>query len=139
MTDRQRFLLFLVIGALAAAVNLGARAAIDLVTSYEVAIILAYPFGMTTAFLLNRALLFQASTLHVAHQYGRFTLVNLLALVQIFLVSELFARLVFPFVGFTWHAETVAHGIGLMSPTFTSYWAHKHFTFAGAAGEEIEA
>lgn len=133
MSGRQRFLLFLGIGAFAAAVNLGARAAINLATSYEAAIILAYPFGMTTAFLLNRALLFQASTLHVAHQYGRFALVNVLALAQIFLVSELFARLLFPAIGFGWHAETVAHGIGLMSPTFTSYWAHKHFTFARAA------
>ncbi len=43
-------------------------------------------------------------------------------------------RFVFPAVGFTWHAETVAHVIAVASPILTSYVAHKYFSFAEAAG-----
>ena len=35
------------------------------------------------------------------------------------------------------YPDTVAHAIGLLSPLFTSYWAHKHFTFRGAAREAL--
>lgn len=111
-------------------VNLMARIAIDLVTSYETAIVLAFPIGLTTAFILNRAFVFDANQGTWKRQYWRFFLVNLATLVQIFLVSIAFARLIFPALGFDWHAELIAHAIGLASPIPTSYWAHKRYSFA---------
>lgn len=132
MGERRRFLLFVGIGAFAAGVNLVARLVLNLVMPYEAAILVGYPFGMTTAFLLNRTFLFEGSALGWHVQYARFALVNVVALGQIFLVSVLLDRLLLPWIGWTWHADTVAHAVGLASPIVTSYWAHKHFSFARA-------
>lgn len=132
MKDRRAFVLFVLIGGFASAVNLAARLVIDVWTSYEVAILLAFPIALTTAFLLNRQFVFDAREGPWKQQYWRFLVVNLLALVQIFVVSVGLARGLFPAIGFVWHADTAAHAIGLASPIFTSFWAHRHFSFASA-------
>ena len=140
MSERQRLILFIGIGGFASLVNLVARILFDGFTSYEAAIVLAFPVALTTAFLLNRALVFDGGRGDWRGQYWRFLLVNLAALAQVFLISVALARLIFPAIGFGWHADTVAHAVGLISPIFTSYWAHKHFSFseraAGAGAAE---
>ncbi|MFN4018844.1 MAG: GtrA family protein, partial [Reyranella sp.] len=60
----------------------------------------------------------------------RFVLVNMLALVQVWIVSVGLARWLFPASGFTFHADTVAHVIGVLFPVLTSYVGHKRFSFA---------
>jgi len=131
----RQFLLFVAIGGFAAAVNLVARILFNLVTDFELAIVLAYPIGMTVAFVLNRVFVFHAQADAAAGQYLRFFLVNLVALVQIWVVSVGLAVWVLPMIGWTWHAETLAHAIGLASPIVTSYFAHKHFSFRPARTE----
>lgn len=123
------FLLFLVIGGLAALVNLVGRIVFNLMVDYQVAIVLAYPFGMAVAFLLNRHFVFKADAHPAIGQMVRFALVNVLSLVQIWIVSVGLVEWAFPAIGFVWHAETVGHAIGLGSPALTSYFAHKHFSF----------
>ena len=135
MSGRSGFVLFVLIGGFSSAVNLVTRILINRVTSYEVAIVLAFPVALTTAFLLNRAFVFRSAGAAWHGQFARFLIVNLAALVQIFLVSVGLARLVFPYIGMRFHPETAAHGIGLLSPILTSYWAHRHFTFR-ARGDE---
>lgn len=125
----REFLLFVLIGAFAAAINLLARLLFSLAIPFEISVILAYPVGMTVAFLLNRHFVFNAGGSAAAGQYVRFALVNLLALAQIWLVSVGLVRLAFPALGFDWHAETIAHGLALASPILTSYFAHKYFSF----------
>lgn len=132
MNDRFAFIAFILISGFASLANLLARVMFDLVTSYEISIILAFPVGLITAFVLNRMFVFKPAEMAWHGQLARFLLVNLLMLVQIFLISMLFARLVFPAIGMTFHPETAAHAIGLVSPIFTSFWAHKHFTFKTA-------
>jgi putative flippase GtrA len=128
--ERKRFVLFVLAGGTAALVNILSRIALNWVMPYEVAIIVAYLCGMTTAYLLNRYFVFAASGRGVASEYTRFALVNLAAVAQVWIVSVGLARLAFPAIGFTWHAETVAHVIGVAIPVFTSYLGHKHFSFA---------
>ena len=128
--ERNRFVLFVLAGGTAALVNILSRIALNWVMPYEVAIIVAYLCGMTTAYLLNRYFVFAASGRGVASEYTRFALVNLAAVAQVWIVSVGLARLVFPAIGFAWHAETVAHVIGVAIPVFTSYLGHKHFSFA---------
>ena len=70
-------------------------------------------------------------------QYVRFTIVNLFALLQVWLLSVGLANWLFPKLGFTWHAELIAHTIGVLSPVVTSYYGHKLFTFRPAAGNPI--
>lgn len=130
--DRTRFLLFVVMGGIAAVVNILSRVALNLAMPYEVAIVVAYLCGMTTAYVLNKMFVFASSGRRVHDEYTRFALVNLVAVAQVWIVSVGLARLVFPPIGFTWHAETVAHVIGVIVPVFTSYFGHKHFSFAAA-------
>jgi putative flippase GtrA len=131
--ERRRFILFLGAGGAAALVNILSRIALSLVMPYEVAIVVAYLVGMTAAYLLNKYFVFAASGRGVTSEYLRFALVNLAAVAQVWIVSVGLARLVFPAAGFAWHAETVAHVIGVAVPVFTSYLGHKHFSFAAKA------
>ena len=128
--ERKRFALFLFAGGIAALVNILSRIAFNWLMPYEVAIVVAYLCGMTTAYLLNKRFVFASSGRGVASEYTRFALVNLAAVAQVWIVSVGLARLVFPAISFIWHAETVAHVIGVTIPVFTSYLGHKHFSFA---------
>jgi putative flippase GtrA len=128
--ERRRFVLFLIAGGVAAGVNILSRIALSWAMPYESAIVAAYLVGMTAAYLLNKAFVFDPSGRGVSGEYLRFALVNLIAVAQVWVVSVGLARVVFPALGFTWHSETVAHVIGVSVPIFTSYLGHKHFTFA---------
>jgi putative flippase GtrA len=129
MSNRREFLSFVAIGGGAAALNWAARISIDVVTSFEVAIFFAYAIAMTTAFLLNRRYVFERSELTWTVQYWRFFAVNIAALVQVFVISVALARFIFPAARLTWHADEIAHAIGLASPVLTSYWAHRSYSF----------
>jgi putative flippase GtrA len=129
MTERARFIRFLVTGGIAAGVNVLSRWLLDFVVIYEVAIGLAYFTGMTTAFVLARMFVFEAEAGDTKGQYVRFALVNVVAFIQVWCISVGLARLVFPAMGLTWQAETIAHVIGVVSPVVTSYLAHKRFSF----------
>jgi putative flippase GtrA len=129
---RSQFARFIVTGGIAAGVNVLTRWLLGFVMSYELAIALAYGVGMTTAFVLARMFVFDGSTGAAGTQYLRFTLVNVVAFAQVWLVSVGLVRYVFPVLGLTWQAETVAHIIGVASPVVTSYFAHRHFSFRQA-------
>lgn len=121
---------FLLTGGVAAGVNVAARWLLSHAMIYEAAVVLAYLAGMTTAYLLSRAFVFARSGRTVADEAVRFALVNVVALAQVWIVSVGLARLVFPAVGFAWHAEDIAHLIGVVIPAVTSYFGHRHFSFA---------
>jgi putative flippase GtrA len=130
--DRNRFARFVLVGGSAAAINILSRIVLSRTMSYEAAIIVAYVCGMTTAFALNKLFVFAPSGRAVHNEYLRFTLVNLVALAQVWVVSVGLAFFIFPAIGFTWHAETIAHILGVAIPTVTSYLGHRHFSFAAA-------
>jgi putative flippase GtrA len=115
--SRHRFARFLVVGGVAAVVNILTRIALNFIMSYEVAIVVAYVCGMTTAYLLNKLFVFTPSGRAVHDEYLRFTIVNLIAVAQVWIVSVGLAFYVFPLIGFTWHTETVAHIVGVIIPT----------------------
>lgn len=123
---------FLVTGGIAAAVNLLARWLLNFAMSYELAVALAYLFGMTTAYLLARMFVFEASGRSTRSEFLRFAIVNVFALAQVWLVSVGLARLAFPAIDFTWHAENIAHVVGVGIPAVTSYFGHRYFSFSKA-------
>ena len=129
MKHLKQFVLFTMVGGIAALVNILARIGFNLVIPFEVAVILAFPVALTVAFVLNRHFVFKARAGDLHSQYVRFLVVNLIALAQVFFVSVLLARVVFPWAAFTWNAETIAHVIGVLSPIVTSYVFHKSYTF----------
>lgn len=128
-SERARFLRFVATGGFAAGVNVASRWVLSLVMPYPAAVAVAYLFGMTTAFVLSRLFVFESDA-DVKGQFARFALVNVVAFAQVWLISVGLAEFAFPYLGFTWHAETIAHLIGVASPIVTSYLAHKHFSFA---------
>ena len=128
--ESGRFAWFVLAGGAAAGVNILSRIALNWIMPYQVAIIFAYLCGMTTAYLLNKHFVFAASGRSIGAEYLRFALVNLAALAQVWVVSVGLARMIFPALNFSWHAETIAHVIGVAVPVFTSYLGHKHFSFA---------
>ena len=130
MTGRvPSFLRFAVVGALAAGVNIGVRALLGRYMPFEWAVALAFPVALTFAFAANRRWVFRQEVADWRVAYWRFFLVNLAALAQVWLISVGLYRLLFPTVGFTWHAELIAHTVGVLSPVVTSYYAHKHYSF----------
>jgi putative flippase GtrA len=128
--DTRSFATFIVAGGIGALVNILCRIALNPIMPFSVAVILAYPVGMVTAYVLMKFLVFARRERPVIHEFRRFALVNVLSLAQVWGVSMLLAAIVFPAVGFTWHAETVAHMTGVVSPVVTSYLLHSSYTFA---------
>ena len=128
------FLTFALVGGAAAALNIGVRALLGHYMPFEWAVALAFPVALTFAFVCNRRWVFTNNLADWRRAYWRFFLVNLAALAQVWLISVGLYRLIFPLVGFTWHAELVAHTVGVLSPVVTSYYAHKHYSFKSSTG-----
>lgn len=123
---------FLLLGGLAAGVNLVSRYLLTPALGFEMAVAVAYVIGMAVAYLLFRAFVFGASGRSVRSEVWRFTLVNIVALALVWAISVGLARVVFPAVAFTWHAEDLAHLIGVLSPALSSWIGHKRYTFGDA-------
>jgi putative flippase GtrA len=120
---------FVLAGGAAATVNFISRMLLSVYLPYAPAIVLAFLIGMATAFLLNRRFVFRWATSSLHHQVFWFVTVNLFALLQTLGVSLLLFDFVLPNLGATWHAETIAHAVGIVIPIFTSYLSHKRVTF----------
>ncbi len=123
---------FLALGGIAAGVNLVARWAFQPFTGFEAAVALAYVCGMIVAYTLFRVFVFGASGRSIASEAWRFTVVNLVSMVLVWLISVGLARFAFPAIGFTWFADDIAHFIGVLSPAMTSWIGHKKYTFRQA-------
>lgn len=138
-TARQ-FWAFLAAGGLAALVNWFSRIMISAQgVGFEAAVVIAYVLGMATAYLLSRLFVFEKTGRSLANEIFRFVLVNLVALVVVWIVSVSLARWILPTAGWTWRPAEVAHGIGVLSPVLTSYLGHRYFTFSRARRKSRKA
>jgi putative flippase GtrA len=125
----NRFARFLLVGIAAAAINIVSRVLISYFLRFEYAVAAAFPIALTFAFFMSRLFIFEASKRPVWEQYVRFWLVNLAALVQVWLISIGLTHWIFPMIRWTLYPELLAHTIAVCSPVLTSYYAHKVFTF----------
>lgn len=125
----HQFLLFLLTGGTAAAVNFGSRILYSVWLSFSYAVILAYLTGMVTAFVLAKLFVFKASQQSMQRSAVLFALVNLVAVAQTWGISMLLLYVVFPAWGFTYYAAECAHAVGVVVPVFTSYLGHKRWSF----------
>ena len=126
----REFLAFVLAGGVAAAANWLSRMALEPSLGLLSAVVVAYLIGMTTAFVLTKLFVFAPSRREIRHEYGRFALVNVLALAQVLVVTVVLARHVLPYFGIGNQAGNIAHAIGVVSPVITSYFGHRYFTFA---------
>lgn len=127
--ETRRFITFLLTGGIAALVNVGSRAGLSLFVSYQSAVLLAYLFGMITAYALSRWFVFDASGKPVSEELAKFALVNVIAAAQVWSVSMVLNYYLLPAINWSFERELVAHLIGVVSPVATSYFGHKHFSF----------
>lgn len=125
----RQFVLFLLTGGTAAAVNFASRILYNHWLDYSTSIIVAYLTGMVTAFVLARLFVFTESSQNWQRSALIFTLVNVVAVAQTWAVSMGMAYYVLPEAGITRFAPEIAHAAGIIVPVFTSYLGHKHWSF----------
>lgn len=125
----KQFYKFLISGGIAATVNFGSRFFYSTFVSFGYAVILAYITGMLVAFILFRVFVFKnsAQTLHKSVVY--FILVNIVALIQVYIISVCLADYLFPYINFSFYPEAIAHAVGISIPTIISFIGHKRFSF----------
>lgn len=126
----KEFLSFALVGGFAALVNFISRIMLNKLTSYSVAIIIAYLIGMITAFVLSKVFVFKPQRKETSRQIFYFTVVNIFAVIQTLLVSLFLVNMLLPAINYNYRNEEVAHFIGICIPIFSSYLGHKHMTFA---------
>jgi putative flippase GtrA len=124
-----QFRRFLVTGGIAAGVNLGSRLLYGLVVPYSEAIVLAYLSGMAVAYLLARRFVFLETERGHAQSSLRFAIVNVFGICQTWVVSMWLGEHLLPVLGVTAHAHDLAHVAGVAAPVFTSFAAHRRWTF----------
>ncbi|AIL07787.1 MULTISPECIES: GtrA family protein [Stenotrophomonas] len=125
----SQFIRFLLVGGLAAAVNVGSRILLSHWLPYVTAILLAFCLGLVTAFALNKVFVFNQASNRLHHQVLWFIAVNIAAVGQTLLISLLVARWLLPFLNVDFHNETIAHALGVVVPVITSYIGHKRLSF----------
>ena len=128
-SKHREFLQFLVVGGFSAGVNFLSRIGFSELVSYRYAIVLAYLIGMLTAFILSKYYVFEKSGRAFKDEFRDFTIINIFAIIQVWLISVGLAEYLFPYISFNFYPEEIAHLIGLGIPVITSYLGHKHFSF----------
>ncbi|MCM2131861.1 GtrA family protein [Larsenimonas rhizosphaerae] len=119
----------MITGGIAALANFGSRVIYNQWMDFSSAIILAYMTGMVTAFVLAKIFVFRESTRKLHQSVLFFVLVNMVAVLQTWMISMLLFNAVLPWMGIEQYAREIAHGTGVLVPVFTSYLGHKHLSF----------
>lgn len=126
---KHEFHRFILAGGIAAGANFLSRILLNYIVSYRTAVFIAYLIGMVVAFIIMKSYVFSLDRDHNAFEVGAFIAINILGLIQVWLVSVGLAEYFFPSIAMTFHPEHIAHLIGIGSPVITSYLAHKYITF----------
>ena len=125
----RQFLIFLLTGGTAAAINFFSRIVYSQWLDFSYAVVLAYITGMITAFVLAKLFVFKDSQQSVKRSVIFFALVNLFAVLQTWSISMGLAYYLLPSIGITLFVEEIAHAFGVAIPVFTSYIGHKRWSF----------
>ena len=125
----KEFLGFLITGSIAATVNFASRIYLNQFYSFSASVVFAYLLGMMTAFILARVFVFNKSSLSIGRSAAIFSLVNVLALVQTWLISMGLNYYALPSLGVERFVPEISSAIGIIFPVFTSYLGHKYWSF----------
>ena len=126
---RNQFTLFILAGSIAALINIISRIILTIFLNFQFSVFISYLIGMVTAFLLQRKYVFKSSKKSYKKSFAAFSLVNLVALFQVWLVSLLIKVWLVNFISSITIVEFIAHCFGVVIPVFTSYFGHKYITF----------
>ena len=126
---RKEFPLFILAGSIAALINIISRIILTIFLNFQISIFISYLIGMVTAFLLQRKYVFKSTKKSYKKSFAAFSLVNLFALLQVWIFSLLIKILLVNFISSIPLVEFIAHCFGVVIPVFTSYFGHKYITF----------
>lgn len=127
--QNKMFVRFIIVGGTAALINFLSRIFYSRFVSFRIAVLIAYITGMIVAFLLSKKYVFDQSSQPLIKQVYYFSLVNLFAVGQVWLISVGLAEYVLPAMHIELFREEVAHLVGISVPVFTSFIGHKKFSF----------
>ncbi|MCB0272965.1 MAG: GtrA family protein [Bdellovibrionales bacterium] len=125
----KEFLLFTAAGAIAALVNFVSRIGFNQYVNFSLSIVLAYLCGMITAFVLMKVFVFTSSSNKISKSALYFILINVLAVLQTWIISVGLAYYVLPKLGVAHFILEISHGIGVAVPVISSFIGHKYWTF----------
>ena len=126
--NKKEFILFVAAGGFAALVNFVSRIIFNFWFSFEVSIVLAYLIGMITAYILTKIFVFKAKSVGLVSSSIKFTIVNILAVLQTYFISVYLYYWLNNNINFDYNKE-IAHFVGIAFPVITSYIGHKYYSF----------
>jgi putative flippase GtrA len=125
----RQFLIFLLTGGTAAAINFFSRIFYSQWLDFSSAVIVAYLTGMISAFIFAKIFVFRESKQSIGRSILFFVLVNFIAVLQTWCISMVLVYYLLPAFGIDKFALEIAHAIGVAVPVFTSYIGHKRLSF----------
>ncbi len=126
----RHYLLFLFTGLSSVVVNMLSRIVFNQWFCYSISIFLAYSISTIVAYILNRYYVFNQSGSTIKQSAYKFFLVNLVGVIQVWVVSVTLVLHVFPYYEFNYFVPEIAQLMALSSLTLTSYYLHKYFSFS---------
>ncbi len=124
----KKFSTFIVVGAVAAAVNFVSRIILNLWFSFEYSVVISYFLGLITCYVLSRKFVFFETDSSIISSSIRFVFVNIFAIIQTYYVSIYLYLLLDKYTDWSYSRE-IAHFCGICVPVITSYYGHKYFSF----------
>lgn len=124
----KKFSTFIVVGAVAAAVNFVSRIILNLWFSFEYSVVISYFLGLITCYVLSRKFVFFETDSSIISSSIRFVFVNIVAIIQTYYVSIYLHLLLDKYTDWNYSRE-IAHFCGICVPVITSYYGHKYFSF----------
>lgn len=126
----KQFIIFILTGGLAAAVNFFSRIALNNYFDFSTSIILAYLLGMITAFCLAKLFVFKESQNTIGKSIFYFSAINVLAIIQTWCISMIMLHIILVHLSVTTsYDKELSHAMGVIFPVFTSFIGHKYLTF----------
>lgn len=125
----RQFVYFLIVGLVSASTNFGSRLIYSHWVEFSEAVIFAYITGMIAAFTLNKLFVFEKSQHGILKSILFFCVVNVVGLMQTWLISMWLAYYALPYIGVVNYISEIAHAFGICAPVITSFLGHKYFTF----------
>lgn len=130
----RQFFTFLLTGGVAAVVNFVSRVLYNHFVGFSAAVTLAYLTGMVTAFVLAKLFVFEGSSHSTLKSAILFTVVNVFAFAQTWIISMALAYHVLPEFGVHQFDKAIASAVGISVPVFSSFVAHKYISFRQPVG-----
>lgn len=123
-----QFLLFVFVGATAAALHWLARFILSIWFPFPLAVALAYFVGIAVAFILNRRYVFPSSSKPVQKQACEFLITNIIFFPVVLGISIIIREGLIE-NGLILYVDGIAHGLAITIPIFMTFLIYKFITF----------